>query len=233
MIEQKLIASSNGRQTYAGTEPGTLLYRFLDEATVFDGVSRDSFQGKNRLRNLFSAACFNFLELNDIPTHFLKTVDDETTLAMELSMFPFVVVCRCAASGAYSKRANLPEGALLPLTLIEFSTKSRGRPIGGALNTIVNITDGEIKLIQSRAILAGLMLKKFLFSKGYVLAEMEFLFGRDDKNRIKIAGDISPDTCRLWTRASHEKIDRDRFRTDAGSDEESYRKAVEQIAGAV
>ena len=47
-------------------------------------------------------------------------------------------------------------------------------------------------------------------------------FGRNKDGIIKLADEITPDTCRLWDKATGEKLDKDRFRRDLGSVEEAY-----------
>ena len=53
-------------------------------------------------------------------------------------------------------------------------------------------------------------------------------FGRY-KNKIILADEISPDTCRLWDAKTKEKLDKDRFRRDLGNIEEAYQEVLRRV----
>ena len=62
-----------------------------------------------------------------------------------------------------------------------------------------------------------------LFDKiGVILVDFEIEFGKDKDNRIILADEISPDTCRLWDKQTLKKLDKDRFRRDLGEVSEAY-----------
>ena len=44
-----------------------------------------------------------------------------------------------------------------------------------------------------------------------------------------LGDEISPDTCRLWDKATNEKLDKDRFRRDLGKIEEAYQEVLKRI----
>ena len=46
---------------------------------------------------------------------------------------------------------------------------------------------------------------------------------------IILADEISPDTCRLWDKETHEKLDKDRFRRDMGNVEDAYQEVFRRI----
>ncbi|MGH7378334.1 MAG: phosphoribosylaminoimidazolesuccinocarboxamide synthase, partial [Candidatus Methylomirabilales bacterium] len=41
----------------------------------------------------------------------------------------------------------------------------------------------------------------------------------------------TPDGCRLWDKATHEKMDKDRFRRDLGRVEEAYAEVLRRVCG--
>ena len=53
-------------------------------------------------------------------------------------------------------------------------------------------------------------------------------FGRFH-GEIILADEISPDTCRLWDKETHEKLDKDRFRRDMGNVEDAYQEVFRRI----
>ena len=46
---------------------------------------------------------------------------------------------------------------------------------------------------------------------------------------LLLGDEFTPDGCRLWDRATHEKLDKDRFRRDLGDVIEKYREVARRI----
>ena len=55
-------------------------------------------------------------------------------------------------------------------------------------------------------------------------------FGRY-KGQVILADEVSPDTCRLWDKETHEKLDKDRFRRDLGHVEVAYQEILHRLMG--
>jgi phosphoribosylaminoimidazole-succinocarboxamide synthase len=64
---------------------------------------------------------------------------------------------------------------------------------------------------------------------GITLVDFKIEVGRDDEKRLFLADEISPDCCRLWDKATGEKLDKDRFRRDLGGIEEAYRDVLVRV----
>ncbi len=50
-------------------------------------------------------------------------------------------------------------------------------------------------------------------------------------NRLILADEISPDTCRFWDQTTKESMDKDRFRKDMGKIEEAYQEVLKRVCG--
>jgi len=64
------------------------------------------------------------------------------------------------------------------------------------------------------------------------LVDFKLEFGRmmqDEKQKIILADEISPDTCRLWDVTSEEKLDKDRFRKNLGNLIEAYQEVARRL----
>ena len=61
------------------------------------------------------------------------------------------------------------------------------------------------------------------------LIDFKLEFGRGLDGQILLADEISPDTCRLWDKATQEKMDKDRFRRDLGKVEEAYQEVLTRL----
>ena len=67
---------------------------------------------------------------------------------------------------------------------------------------------------------------------GIKLVDFKLEFGRmmqDEKKKIILADEISPDTCRLWDVTSEEKLDKDRFRKNLGNLIEAYQEVARRL----
>jgi phosphoribosylaminoimidazole-succinocarboxamide synthase len=62
------------------------------------------------------------------------------------------------------------------------------------------------------------------------LIDFKLEFGRF-KDKIILADEISPDTCRFWDSKTGEKLDKDRFRRDLGKVEEAYQEILHRLMG--
>ena len=63
---------------------------------------------------------------------------------------------------------------------------------------------------------------------GDPVIDFKIEFGRFH-GEIILADEISPDTCRLWDKETHEKLDKDRFRRDMGNVEDAYQEVFRRI----
>ena len=71
-------------------------------------------------------------------------------------------------------------------------------------------------------------MKKYFDSLGIDLVDFKIEFGRY-KGQIILADEVSPDTCRLWDKETHEKLDKDRFRRDMGNVEDAYNEVFRRL----
>ncbi|MDD5136111.1 MAG: phosphoribosylaminoimidazolesuccinocarboxamide synthase, partial [Candidatus Omnitrophica bacterium] len=88
--------------------------------------------------------------------------------------------------------------------------------------------DKELDTIKKSSFMVNEALKAFFNSKGLTLVDFKLEFGRN-KNKIILADEISPDTCRLWDKETNEKLDKDRFRRDLGGVEEAYQEVLRRV----
>ena len=71
---------------------------------------------------------------------------------------------------------------------------------------------------------------KDIFDKeGIILVDFKIEFGKNKNGEILLADEITPDTCRLWDKATNKKLDKDRFRQDLGDIEEAYIEILKRL----
>ena len=67
---------------------------------------------------------------------------------------------------------------------------------------------------------------------GIILVDFKIEFGRlitENGNKIILADEISPDSCRLWDKKSLKKLDKDRFRRNLGGLIDAYKEVATRL----
>ena len=95
---------------------------------------------------------------------------------------------------------------------------------------LLNIaTHKEIEFVKSQAFKINKILTEIFDNINIDLVDFKIEFGRKNNGLIILADEISPDSCRLWDKASKEKYDKDRFRLDLGGLVEYYKKLAKKL----
>ena len=202
------------------------MVEYKDDATAFNGEKRGTIEGKGVINNKVSAMLFGELEKRGIETHLVEFVDDTHQLVKRVEIVPLEVIARNVIAGSLAKRVGRPEGEVLPQPILEFSYKNDdlGDPMINRYHaTALGLaTDEEIDNIIAQAFKINEILQEVFDKANLVLVDFKLEFGRTPDGKIILADEISPDTCRLWDKDTHEKLDKDRFRRDLGGVEEAY-----------
>jgi len=234
MVKLEMIYEGKAKRVYRTDSEDHLVIEYKDDATAFDGKKRGVIQNKGVLNNKISARFFQLLEQNGIETHFVKLLSDREVLVKAVKIIPIEVIVRNIAAGSLSKRLGLQEGTILKRTVLEFSYKNDelGDPMINHYHALAMelASEDELKQIEQIALKVNEVLKKFLAEKNIVLVDFKLEFGRHH-DRILLADEISPDTCRFWDASTKEKLDKDRFRRDLGNVEEAYWEIYRRVCG--
>ena len=236
MKRRRVIYEGKAKILYEGTEPGTVIQYFKDDATAGNGAKKDTIEGKGVLNNRISEYLMTQLAGIGVPTHFVRRLNMREQLIKEVEIIPLEVVVRNVAAGSMSKRLGIEEGTVLPRSIIEYYYKNDvlndpwvseehitafGWASPQDLDDIVNLT------IRVNDFLSGLFL-----GAGIKLVDFKLEFGRlweNDYMRIVLADEISPDNCRLWDIKTRNKLDKDRFRENLGGLVDAYREVAQRL----
>lgn len=233
MNKKEMIYEGKAKRVYTTDEPNVFIQEFKDDATAGDGAKRGTIADKGIVNNKISTVCFEMLERNGVPTHFIKHLNDRDMLVHKLSILPLEVVCRNIAAGSLSKRLGIPEGEVLPFPVVEFYLKDDALhdPLVNQdhIKIVTSVTEGDVKILKIRALEINALLKKFFEEMNVLLVDFKLEFGRDSANEIRLGDEISPDTCRFWDKTTHEKLDKDRFRRDMGGIEDAYQEMLRRV----
>lgn len=236
MNKRRRIYEGKSKILYEGTEPGTLVQSFKDDATAFNAKKHAMIDGKGVLNNRISE--YVFLRLADIgiPTHFIRRLNMREQLIREVEIIPLEVVVRNVAAGSLVTRLGLEEGQTLPRSIVEFYYKVDA--LNDPMVTEEHITafgwaaPHEIDEMMQLALRINDFLVGLFFGVGIRLVDFKIEFGRlleNEQMRIVLADEISPDCCRLWDVQTADKLDKDRFRQDLGGVLEAYQEVARRL----
>ena len=237
MARRTKIYEGKAKILYEGTEPGTVIQYFKDDATAFNGEKHDVIAGKGVLNNRISSHLMTKLEAIGIPTHFIRSINMREQLVRSVDVIPIELVVRNIAAGSLCKRLGLKEGEILPKPLVEFYYKKD--ELGDPLISEDHIfTFGwadpyELEEMVAMSWRVNDYLNGMFAGIGLRLVDFKLEFGRiwgeNGELYIVLADEISPDNCRLWDAKTNEKFDKDRFRQDLGDLVEGYQYVAERL----
>ncbi len=236
MARRKKIYEGKAKILYEGPEPGTLVQYFKDDATAFNAEKHDIIEGKGVLNNRLSE--FFMAGLNDIgvPTHFMRRINMREQLIRAVEIIPLEVVVRNRAAGSMSKRLGLPEGQVLPRPIVEFYFKDDA--LGDPLVTEEHVaafgwaSQQDMDDMVSLALRVNDFLSGVFMGVGVRLIDFKIEIGRlwdGDYQRLVVADEISPDSCRLWDATTDRKLDKDVFRHDLGNLSDAYTELARRL----
>lgn len=233
MEKTKVLYEGKAKIVYETDEPDKLIVYFKDDATAGNGEKKGVIEGKGAINNEMSAFFFNLLKTHNIPSHFVEKVSEREMAVKSLRMIALEVVVRNVAAGSLAKRLGLPEGTPLKTPVLEYNYKNDelGDPLLNRYHIMVlDIARvHELDDIEHIAFSVNQILINFLKSKNINLIDFKLEFGRDERDKIVLADEISPDNCRFWDVTTGEKLDKDRFRHDMGGVEEAYREMLTRV----
>ena len=232
-----LIYEGKAKKVFSHDDPDKVIIEFKDDATAFNALKKDKFEGKGKLNCLISARIFELLKNNNIATHFIKLENEYTMISQKIKVIPLEIVLRNKAYGSLCKQTTIESGADLSKPLIDIYLKND--ELNDPLITkdrieLMNIISSEdLDFITNQTLKINGILKSFFKNIHIELVDFKLEFGYDIKNNIILGDEISPDNCRLWDLNQKNdtivSLDKDRFRNDLGGLIEAYSEINRRI----
>src|SRR5947209_16992942 len=91
MKRRRVIYEGKAKILYEGTEPGTVIQYFKDDATAGNGAKKDTIEGKGVLNNRISEYLMTQLQGIGVPTHFVRRLNMREQLIREVEIIPLEV----------------------------------------------------------------------------------------------------------------------------------------------
>jgi phosphoribosylaminoimidazole-succinocarboxamide synthase len=232
-IGPELIYEGKAKQVFTTEDPDVVLVRFKDDATAFNAQKRGTIKDKGVVNNAISAMLYEELETIGIATHFLQRVSDREQLVRRVSIVPVEVIVRNRAAGTFAARYGVEEGTMLDPTVVEWCYKSDALgdpPMNDATAVALGIaTPEQLEALFDLSIVVNDYLLARFANAGLDVIDFKLEFGVDAAGELRLADEISPDTCRLWDAGSGERLDKDRFRRDLGGVEDAYQEVLRRL----
>ncbi len=235
MKKMEQLYEGKAKKVYATDDPALVLVDYKDDATAFNGAKKGTIEGKGAINNRVTNHLMKLLEQHGVPTHLVQELSERETLVKRVSIVPLEVIVRNIAAGSLSKRLGLPEGTKMQKTVLEFCYKDDelGDPMVNEYHIAAMgwATEAELQKVCAYSLKVNDVLCAYLKDLGIELIDFKLEFGKTADGTIVLADEISPDTCRFWDSATHEKLDKDRFRRDMGGVENAYHEIMKRLLG--
>ncbi len=233
---QKLekIYEGKAKQLFATEDKNLLIQYFKDDATAFNALKKAVIEGKGVLNNVISEYIMLEIAKAEVPTHFVKRLNEREQLVRKVKIIPLEVIVRNVAAGSMAKRLGIEEGVELLAPALEICLKddALGDPLindDHAINVLKVVTREQLEEIKKHTLKINKILRAMFKNIGIKLVDFKIEFGFDADSKIVLADEISPDSCRLWDEKTLEKLDKDRFRRDLGGLVEAYSDVASRL----
>ncbi|MBS6646095.1 MAG: phosphoribosylaminoimidazolesuccinocarboxamide synthase [Clostridiaceae bacterium] len=232
MEKKELLYEGKAKKVYTTEDPDVLIVSYKDDATAFDGLKKGTIVGKGAINNRMTNHIFKKLEEKGVPTHLVEELNDRETAVKKVEIVPLEVIIRNFSAGSFAKKLGMEEGIKLLQPTLEFSYKNDDLHdpfINDYYALALGLaTQEEIDVISKYAFTVNEVMQEYFGSLGIDLIDFKIEFGRYH-GQIILADEVSPDTCRLWDKETHEKLDKDRFRRDLGNVEDAYQEVFRRL----
>jgi len=233
----ELIYEGKAKKIFTHDDVDKVKIEFKDDATAFNALKKEKFEGKGKLNCLISARIFEILIKKNIPTHFIELENENTMIAKKIKVIPLEIVLRNTAYGSLCKQTTIKPRTILAKPLIDIYLKND--ELNDPLITkdrieLLNIVSAkDLDSIIGLTLEINRILQKFFKNIKLQLVDFKLEFGYDLKNNILLGDEISPDNCRLWDLDQKNdtivSLDKDRFRNDLGGLIEAYSEINRRI----
>lgn len=197
-------------------DSGNILFHFSDRISAFDVKMATPIPKKGEVLCKFAEFWFDTLQT---PNHMLKVVAKDKMEVKKLQMIPLECVVRGYFYGSYVERykehlgKELPSsfrpvlGSKLPEAIFDPTTKSEehDRPIDR--HRVVSsgiLSDNHYDFLEKTSISLYKKMSNIVERAGFIIADVKFEFGVDEKGSILLGDSLGPDEYRLWLKTRYQ-----------------------------
>lgn len=237
MNQLELLYEGKSKQIYKTDSDDRVIVRFKDDISAFYNIKRAIIENKGRLTCNISSMILGYLNSKGISTHFVERVGDDGQLCRVVDHVPVEVIVRNVVAGSMAKRLGLDEGIIPQNTIFDLCLRRSdlGDPLINDHHAVALglLSYEELAKMYEMSASINKSLIELYEKVGITVVDFKIEFGRAADGSLVLADELSPDTCRLWDKATGERMDKDRFRRDLGRVRETYEEVAERLRNAL
>mgnify|MGYP002508065016 FL=1 len=228
-----MLYEGKSKQIFKTDIKDRVVIRFKDDTSAFYGIKRANIENKGRLTCDISSMVLEYLNANNINTHFIERVGADGQLCRVVEHVPVEVIVRNVVAGSMAARLGLDEGIVPENTIFDLVLRRNdlGDPLINDHHAVALglMSYEEIAQMYEMSAAINRCLVQLYAKAGITVVDFKIEFGRDANGELVLADELSPDTCRLWDAETGERMDKDRFRRDLGRVRETYEEVAQRL----
>lgn len=228
-----MLYEGKSKQIFKTDMEDRVVIRFKDDTSAFYGIKRANIENKGRLTCDISSTVLEYLNANNINTHFIERVGADGQLCRVVEHVPVEVIVRNVVAGSMAARLGLDEGIVPENTIFDLVLRRNdlGDPLINDHHAVALglMSYEEIAQMYEMSAAINRCLVELYAKAGITVVDFKIEFGRDANGELVLADELSPDTCRLWDTETGERMDKDRFRRDLGRVRETYEEVAQRL----
>lgn len=228
-----MLYEGKSKQIFKTDMEDRVVIRFKDDTSAFYGIKRANIENKGRLTCDISSTVLEYLNANNINTHFIERVGADGQLCRVVEHVPVEVIVRNVVAGSMAARLGLDEGIVPENTIFDLVLRRNdlGDPLINDHHAVALglMSYEEIAQMYEMSAAINRCLTQLYAKAGITVVDFKIEFGRDANGELVLADELSPDTCRLWDAETGERMDKDRFRRDLGRVRETYEEVAQRL----
>lgn len=228
-----MLYEGKSKQIFKTDTEDRVVIRFKDDTSAFYGIKRANIENKGRLTCDISSMVLEYLNANNINTHFIERVGADGQLCRVVEHVPVEVIVRNVVAGSMAARLGLDEGIVPENTIFDLVLRRNdlGDPLINDHHAVALglMSYEEIAQMYEMSAAINRCIVELYAKAGITVVDFKIEFGRDANGALVLADELSPDTCRLWDAETGERMDKDRFRRDLGRVRETYEEVAQRL----
>lgn len=228
-----MLYEGKSKQIFKTDAEDRVVIRFKDDTSAFYGIKRANIENKGRFTCDISSMVLEYLNANNINTHFIERVGADGQLCRVVEHVPVEVIVRNVVAGSMAARLGLDEGIVPENTIFDLVLRRNdlGDPLINDHHAVALglMSYEEIAQMYEMSAAINRCIVELYAKAGITVVDFKIEFGRDANGELVLADELSPDTCRLWDAETGERMDKDRFRRDLGRVRETYEEVAQRL----
>jgi phosphoribosylaminoimidazole-succinocarboxamide synthase len=197
---KELLFDNVSEKIFATDKNDEIVIEFQDYEV--GGDKKEEIKGRASANNAVSCSMFEYLESYNVPTHFVRKLDEKSYLAKRVEVIPMIVSIWNIASGELTKRFALEDGKVLEYPVVEMYLKNPdlNNPMiseyhAYALGLCDRKEIGNILKISTKI---NAVLKSYFDRKKMKLVNFQIEFGKLG-HQMALCDGLGMDSLKVWT----------------------------------